>query len=300
MSSESFDDIKEKITSAAFGKNGYCFLLIDSSLKQYQSDAFLYDILKGYESYSVTFHQSELQGALPLSLFPLKIFNERDAQLLNNSIYHSLKELKSEKLDSGEGRSVCAWISTALTGELLAEQIALFAVQSIQSVGNILLRYFDPSVFGPLMSFLDSWQRQQFLSNIDTWCYLDGDGVAQTVNGDGECKKKLNYSLGLTESNLSEMHRISIINNILRVYRKMNVADKLREREAVNLLRSALDYYSSFSPSINDIIEFGLEILLTQRRFYQGGIFDKNTLHNRIKNLQLYSDAKFGIKSQDC
>lgn len=301
MSSEFFYNIKDKITNAATGKNGQCFLLIDSSLKQYQPDNFLYDVLKNYKYYSIAFHQSELHDALTLSLFPLQTINERDEELFNDSIYHSLNELKNEMLDSGQGRSVCAWISTELTGEQLAEQIALTAVQSIKSVGDILLRYFDPSVLGALIPVLDNWQKQQLLSNINTWSYLDGDGVAQIVNGDCACKRKLNYSLGLTELNLEQMNRISNVNTILRAYRKMNVVDRLSEREAVKLLHPALGYFhSSFSPSDNDIIEFGLDVLLRQRPFYLDGSFDKYKLNNRSKKPLSYSDAKARIDSQDC
>ncbi|WP_426708023.1 hypothetical protein [Enterobacter cloacae complex sp. 280C5] len=191
MDGKFFNDIHEEITNAAFGKNGKCFLLIDASLEQYHSELFLPGILREYKSFPVTFRQEELQGALPLYLFPISASSERDGQLFKNSIYHSLNELKIEKLDSGEGRSVCAWISTDLTGEQLAEQVALSAVQSIQSVGNILLRYYDPSVFGLLMYTLDKWQKQQLLSNINTWSYIDGGGIAQVVNGDGKCKKKI-------------------------------------------------------------------------------------------------------------
>ncbi|MCG1031676.1 hypothetical protein J5S76_06750 [Bacillus amyloliquefaciens] len=294
-------DIKNKITTDAFGKNGKCFLLIDSSLKKYQSDSSLYDFLKNYESYSITFHQSELQGALPLSLFPLDLIKEKDDELFNNSIHHSLNELKSERLDSGEGRSVCAWISTGLTGEQLAEQIALTAVQSIKSVGDILLRYFDPSVLGPLIYVLDSWQKQQLLSNIDTWSYLNGDGVIQIVNGSGECKRKLNYSLGLTESDLEQINRISILNAILRVYRKRNTVDRLNECEAVKLLHPALEYFhSSFSLCNNDVIDFGLDVLLRQSPFYLDEMFGKYLCNTRSKNLQLYSDVKSKIGSENC
>lgn len=299
MDSESFDNVNEKITNAAFGKNGHCFLLIDASLEQYQSETFLVDILRDYKSYPVKFHQRELQGALPLYLCPLSTLGERDSQLFKNSIYHSLNELKVEKLDSGEGRSVCAWISTDLTGEQLAEQIALSALQSIQSVGDILLRYFDPSVLGLLMPILDKWQKQQLFSNINTWSYIDGDGIAQIVNGDGECKKKLNYSLGLTELNVSDMSRILVVNKILRAYRKMSIVHKLSECEMVNLLYPALEfYYSTFSPSDNDVINFGLDVLNAQRLFYLEGVFSKCMFNNRSADLYSYLDIKSRIDSQ--
>lgn len=301
MDDDFFYDAKEKIFSAAFGKNGQCFLLIDASLRQYKSDVFLYNFLENYKSYCVTFNQSELQGALPLLLFPLTTMNKTERELFNNSIFHSLNELKSERVESGEGRSVCAWISTELTGEQLAEQIALSSVQKIQSVGDILLRYFDPSVFGPLMPVLDSWQKQQLLSNINTWSYIDGDGIAQVVNGDGECKKKLNYSLGLTELNLSEISRILVLNTILRTYRKMNVVQKIGEYEMVNLLHPALSYYySSFVPSDKDVIEFGLDVLISQKLFYQHGIFNKYMCGKCSKRLQSYKDVKSRIESYEC
>jgi len=301
MDNESFYSIKQKITNAAFGKNEQCFLLIDATLEQYQSDVFLYEILKGYTSYPVKFHQNELQGALPLFLFPLNSMSERDSELFNNSISHSLNELKIEKLDSGEGRSVCAWISTELTGEQLAEQIAFSAVQSIQSVGDVLLRYFDPSVFGPLMPVLDNWQKQQLLRNINTWSYIDGDGIVQTVNGDGERRKVLNYSLGLTKLNLSEINRVLVVNKILRAYRRMDIADKLSEREMVKLLHSALNYfYSFFSPSDNDVIEFGLDILIARQLFYQDGAFDNYIFNHGSKSFPSYTDVKTSIGSQTC
>lgn len=293
MENITFYEFKEKITNAAFGKNNQCFLLIDSTLKNYQSDTSLYDTLKNFKSYTVNFHQQDLNEALHLSLFPLSAMNNEDNELLDKSIHHSLNEHKIENLDSGEGLSVCAWISTELTGEQLAEQIASSAVQSVTSGIDILIRYFDPSVFSPLMLMLDSWQIQQLLSNINTWSYIDGDCIAQVVNGDGECKRKLNYSLGLTDLNLSEMNNVSVINVILREYRKMEFINKLSERSAVMLLYPALSYfYSFFSASESDVIEFGLDVLFTQRLFYQDEVFDKYVNDNSSQKLLSYHAIK--------
>lgn len=299
MDGDSFKDIKEKITRAAFGTNGCCFLLIDASLKEYQTGSFLHDTLKVYKSYPVIFQHKELQGTLPLYLFPLSKLSEKDDQLFNNSIHHSLSEIKNEKLAAGEGRSVCAWISTNLTGGQLAEQIAMSAVQSIKSLGDILLRYFDPSVFGLLIPALDKWQKEQLLSNVNTWSYINGDGEVHTVNGDGECRKRLSHSLGLTDSNVCEIKLILVVNKILRVYRNADVAHKLSECEAVKLLRPALGYYySSFSPSENDVVEFGLDVLSAQKLFYQDGLFCKYMLNRRGKEHPTYIDVKLKIDGQ--
>ncbi|SAD11121.1 Uncharacterised protein [Enterobacter cloacae] len=293
MDGDSFNDIKEKIISAAFGKNGNCFLLIDASLKEYQTESFLSDTLRDYKSYSIIFQHKEIQGALPLYLFPLGKLSEKDDRLFYNSIRHSLSELKKEKLEAGEGRSVCAWISTNLAGEQLAEQIALTAVQSTQTFGNILIRYFDPSVFGLLIPALDKWQKEQVLSNINTWSYINGDGVVHTMNGNGECRKKLNHSLGLTDINVSEINLILVINKILRIYRNTTAVHKLSECEAAKLLRTALFYYySSFSPSESDVIEFGLDVLNAERLFYHDGVFFKYMLNRRGKEYEAYKDIK--------
>ncbi|WP_048957999.1 DUF4123 domain-containing protein [Enterobacter bugandensis] len=296
MEANSFNDVKEKISSAAFSKRGNCFLLIDASLKDYQTESFLSDTLRDYKSYSIIFHHKQIQGALPLYLFPLDKLSEKDDRLFNNSIQHSLSELKQEKLEAGEGRSVCAWISTNLAGEQLAEQIALTTVQPTQSVGNILIRYFDPSVFGLLIPVLDKWQKEQLLSNINTWSYLNGDGVVHTMNGDGECRKKLNHSLGLTDRNVSEINFILFINKILRVYRNTNTIHKLSECEAGELLRPALAYYySSFSPSESDVIEFGLDVLSAERLFYLDGLLFKYMLNRHSKEYEAYKDIKTKI-----
>lgn len=114
-------------------------------------------------------------------------------------------------------------ISTELNREQLSESISGMIIQPLQSGNDILVRYFDPSVFGLLLSILDNWQSQQLLRDINFWCYIDGDGNAQVINGGGEQTKKLNYSLGLSEDDLSKINNILVINRVLRLYRKIKV-----------------------------------------------------------------------------
>jgi hypothetical protein len=293
MNKKLFNDNRKIIIDAAFGKNEKCFLLIDASLKQYQSNNELYDVLLNLKSYVIIFNHPGLKDALQLSLFPLNVMSIRDNELLDKSIHHSLNEIKTEKLDSGEGRSVCGWISTELTGEHLAEEIASSAVQSVTSGEEVLMRYFDPSVFGLLMPVLDNWQKQQLLRNVNTWSFIDGDGIAQIVNGGGECKKKLNYSLGLTELNISEMNWLLVINKILRTYREMNLSNKINERDAVMLLFPAFRYfYSLFSSSNSDVTEFGLDVICAQRPFYLDEFFERYIKGNRSQQIISYASVK--------
>ncbi|WP_029686423.1 DUF4123 domain-containing protein [Tatumella saanichensis] len=293
MDNKLFDDVKGIIANSAFGKKDNCFLLIDATLKQYQKNNTLYDKLKDRKSYKVSFNHPELNGALQLSLFPLSVVNVIDNKLLDESINQSLNEIKTKNLDLGEGRSVCGWISTELTGEQLAEEIALSAVQSLATGEEILMRYFDPSVFGLLMPVLDNWQKQQLLRNINTWSFIDGDGVAQVMNGGGEYKKKLNYSLGLTELNKCEMSWLVVINKILRIYRKMNLSNKINETDAIILLFPALRYfYSLFAFSEEDVTEFGLDVICAQKPFYLDEMFERLVSKNCSKKIISYSDVK--------
>ncbi|WP_310607489.1 DUF4123 domain-containing protein [Buttiauxella brennerae] len=299
MDNKYFYKIKEEISNAAFGSNGQCFLLIDAALEQYQSSSFLYDLLKDYELYPITFHQNELQGALSLYLISLNVQERRDCELFNNSIYHALDELEFERINAGEGRSVCAWISTQLTREQLSESISQSAVQSVQSGVDVLIRYFDPSVFGLLLPVFDNWQKQKLLNNINVWCYIDGDGATQIVNGDGRCIKKLNYSLGVSEINLLEMNNIIVINSILREYRKIRTIENISEQQAAKLLHPALHYFHSrFSSADEGVIEFGLDILTAQRLFYQDGVFEQYLRNSPRGNLHSYSDLKSRVESQ--
>lgn len=298
MDNKSFHKIKEMIFNAAFEKNGRCFLLIDASLKQYQSNSFLYDALKDYQLYPVMFYQDELHDALPLYLVPLDAQSTRDNELFYNSIHHALYELGAERINAGEGRSVCAWISTPLTTEQLSESISRSAVQTVQPGGDVLIRYFDPSVFGLFLPVLDSWQKQQLLRNINVWCYIDGDATAQVVNGNGENVKKLSFSLELTDSNLVDINNILIINKILRKYREINGMGKINEQQAGSLLQPALRYfYAHFSSVGEGGNEFGLDILTAQQLFYQGGVFEQYLENKHAENLPLYSDVKSRV---DC
>lgn len=293
MDNEFFQKIKEEIFNAAFAKNGRCSLMIDASLKQYQSNSFLYDALKDYPLYPIIFYQDELHEALPLYLVPLDVHSIRDKELFHNSIHHALYELGAERINNGEGRSVCAWISTPLTTEQLSESISRSAVQTTQSGGDVLIRYFDPSVFGLLLPVLDGWQKQQLLRNINAWCYIDGDATAQVVNGNGESVKKLSFSLELTESNWIDLNNILVINNILRKYREINGMGKVNEQQAGRLLQPALRYfYDHFSSVGEGVNEFGLDILTAQQLFYQRGVFEQYLRNKYAANLPLYSDVK--------
>lgn len=297
MDNKFFHKAKEGIFNSAFAKNGRCFLLIDASLKQYQSNSFLYDALKDYQLYPVMFYQDELHDALPLYLVPLDVHSTRDNELFHNSIHHALYELGSERINAGEGRSVCAWISTPLTIEQLSENISRSAVQTVQSGGNVLIRYFDPSVFGLFLPVLDSWQKQQLLRNINAWCYIDGEATTQVVSGNGENVRKLSYSLELTDSNLVDINNIIIINNILRKYREVNGIGKVNEKEAGKLLQPALRYFHAHFSSVGEgVNEFGLDILTAQQLFYQRGLFEQYLQNKHAANLPLYSDVKSRVE----
>lgn len=293
MDNRHFMEINKTVFEAAFERNGKCFLLIDASLRKYQSDDSLYKIMESHSIHSIKFNKKELHGALPLYLVPPDFKIKQDVELFNYSIRHALTELDLGRINAGEGRSVCAWISTELNREQLSESISGMIIQPLQSGNDILVRYFDPSVFGLLLSILDNWQSQQLLRDINFWCYIDGDGNAQVINGGGEQTKKLNYSLGLSEDDLSKINNILVINRVLRLYRKNKSVKTLSEQQVAELLHPAiLFFYSTFSAVDDGVADFCLDVLSARWPFYQGVLFGQHILDKRNKHLNGYIDLK--------
>jgi len=286
-------EIQKTVFEAAFERNGRCFMLIDASLKQYQSNDFLYKLLESYNPHIIKFNREELHDALPLYLVSLDFKIKQDIELFNHSIRHALTELDPGRINAGEGRSVCAWISTELNREQLSESIAGMIIQPLQSGNDVLVRYFDPSVFGLLLPVLDNWQSQQLLRDINAWCYIDGGGNAQIMNGGGDQVKKLNYSLGLSEDDFAKINNILVINKVLRSYRKNKIPETLNEQQIAELLHPAIPFFYSKFASVDDgIIDFCLDVLHARWPFYQGVLFERYMSEKCNKYLNFYADLK--------
>jgi hypothetical protein len=266
---ERISKIRGCIHDLVFGSDAECYLVIDPTLKRYHTNNEFYALLEKYDIHKVHFPHAELEGALELWLIRLNADDPKDITLLDASAVYSLSELTPEKLKSGEGRSVCGWISTGLSVERLADYIAYTAIQNVQSVGDILIRFFDPSVFGLFSLLMDDWQKQQLINNINLWSYIDGNGQFRVISGGGETRQRLNYSLGITESVLADINNITRINKILREYREVSVSERVDEIQAAQLLYPALRYFlSNFSLSDDGYIDFGIDILTSQKLFY--------------------------------
>jgi hypothetical protein len=296
MDNKSFSIMKQEFYNAAFGINDKCYLLIDASLEYYRSDNFVRDLIKNNDAHLICSHRNELHDALPLYLISFDVHNVKDVEYFDKSIRYAINELKPERIEAGEGRSICAWISTALTKEQLSDFISRMMVQTFPSGEDVLIRYFDPSVFGLLFCVFDNWQKQQLLSGINTWCYIDSNGEYQVKNGNGDSIKKLNYSLALSESDVSDINNIRVINAILLIYRKAHDSKEINEKQVTELLYPALRYfYSHFTAIDNDVIEFGLDVLKARRLFYLQGIFERYTLGSDKKKLTDYVNIKSRI-----
>lgn len=289
---DSFSIIKDELLNTIFGRNGKAFLLIDATLEHYDSGTDLFETLKAHNAYPLTFSHPQVDGALPLLLVLLDQSDSNSQALLDLSIRTALDELAPEKLKQGNGRSVCAWVSSQLNIEQLSSFISNTAIQHISDVGDVLVRFFDPSVLGALLDILDPWQQQRLLDNTDIWCYIDGEGTLQSVNGDGN-SKKLSYSLGLTKDDLLELQNIETINKILLVYRAKEKQITLSEIQMIRLLRPALRFFSEhFVGTNDDVIEFGIDVLNSKRCFYLSPVFSKYFYVNNKSDKKYYKDFK--------
>ncbi|MCS2153169.1 DUF4123 domain-containing protein [Scandinavium goeteborgense] len=282
-------ELEVKLHDAVFGNNGKCFLIIDPTLERYHASTSFFEMLIKHNKHHISFPHQDLDGSLVLWLVSLDSNIPADLALFEASIAHSLNELKPENVSQGIGRIVCSWISTELSINDFSEQISHIAIQRMQNMGSILLRFFDPAVFGSLYDILDDWQRQQLLTNINAWCYLDGDGMPQIFNGDGGVFKKLNHSLGLTDSNLSKLHVIFRINRVLQRYRRLNIPEGMCERQASRILHPAMSYFlSNFDTSDEGYVDFGIDVLINTSRFYLNPTFEKYIKDTANNGLPLY------------
>ncbi|EOD1043565.1 TPA: DUF4123 domain-containing protein [Citrobacter farmeri] len=289
---DSFSIIRDELSHTIFERNGKAFLLIDATLEHYDSETELFERLKAHNVYPLTFAHPQVDGVLPLLLILLEQRDSNSQALLDLSIRTALEEITPEKLKQGNGRSVCAWISSQLNLEQLSSFISNTAIQHISDVGDVLIRFFDPSVLGALLDILDSWQRQRLLDNTDLWCYIDGDGTLQSVNNDGNAKK-LSYSLGLTKDDFLEFQNIETINKILLVYRAKEKQITLSEIQMIRLLRPALRFFSEhFVGTNDDVVEFGVDILNSKRNFYLSPVFSTYFSVNNQSNKRHYKEFK--------
>ncbi|SQC93458.1 Uncharacterised protein [Cedecea neteri] len=267
--------IKKNLISTVFGNDKKTFLLVDATLETYGSEPDLFEALSAHKNCQIVFSDPRLDGVLPLYLVPLDSSNENSQSLFEISVRSALASLESEKLKQGKGRCVCAWLSTQLNVEQLSKFIANTAMQNIQNVGDILLRFYDPSVLSVLLGILDPWQCRCLLDNVDVWCYIDGDGMLRSINGNGRIRK-LNYSLGLSESSFLDIKNVEIINKILLAYRDGERNDITHEAQAINTLLPALRFFSEhFEIEGDDVVQFGIDTLTSQAQFYLSSDFTK-------------------------
>lgn len=264
----SFSDIKRSVSDSVFGGSEKIFLLIDSTLECYQSSQDFYQLVTDENIHRVAFSHPELDGALELWLIPLDKHSAQNMRLFDVSIERALNEINPDNIRLGKGRSICSWISTKLTVGQLSEYISRLAVQKVKGKGDILMRFFDPAVFSFLSVILDAWQRQQILNNIGVWVHIDGDGRPQVMSGNGEFHQKLNYSLGLTPLDLSNLGYISRMNKILLRYRTLIGVAEITEQKAAELLYPALHYFSdNYYFGDDGYIDFGIDVLVKRKRF---------------------------------
>ncbi|WP_445493466.1 DUF4123 domain-containing protein [Photorhabdus sp. SF281] len=174
-------------------------------------------------------------------LIPLDINQPEDAYMLALSITQALQEADPAELIAGRGRMVCGWLFSASPVSTIAQHLGMTAVQTLSTVQQIVLRFYDPAVNNAFWPLLDTWQRSRLLGPLTDWYLIDGDGQLLHRNNTAPSVVQYTFSLALSPENVQEMTWSGPMNRALRRYRQTH-RNQLRrtESEALDIMLALL------------------------------------------------------------
>lgn len=272
-------------------------LLLDLTINPQNDECAFKEEINKFNYPRITFPHQDLEGVAELLLIKFNKDSVKDLNLLKLSVEHSLDEISPESLKTGNGRMVCAWINSSLNLEDLGKEISHSAIQQVSCGSNVIFRFYDPGVFGNIDSFLDSWQTKRLLKNITSWFYINGDGELLEKSGGSECLHKLDFSLGITNTEWTRMHYISLVNKILLCYRDKKRVARISEKQAWQCLVPALDFYLNLYSLDERVVSFGVDVLNFLPGFHEENsgsnmlqkISEKKELHAYFKSMGFYT-----------
>ncbi|ERT10741.1 DUF4123 domain-containing protein [Photorhabdus temperata] len=174
-------------------------------------------------------------------LIPLDINQPEDADMLELSITQALQESDPAELIAGRGRMVCGWLFSAHPVSAIAQHLGMTAVQTLSSVRQIVLRFYDPTVNNALWPLLDTWQRSRLLGPLTDWYLIDGDGQLLHRDNAKSAAVQYTFSLALSPENVQEITWSGPMSRALRRYRQAH-RNQLRrtESEALEIMLALL------------------------------------------------------------
>ncbi|TDB44171.1 DUF4123 domain-containing protein [Photorhabdus khanii] len=164
-------------------------------------------------------------------LIPLDLNRSEDADLLALSVMQALQESDPAELMARRGRMVCGWLFSASPALAIARHIGMTAVQTLSSVRQIVLRFYDPTVNNAIWPLLDSWQRSRLLGPLTDWYLTDGDGQLLYRDNTQSAREQYTFSLALAPEKVKEIIWAGPMNRALCRYRQVH-RNQLRRPES--------------------------------------------------------------------
>ncbi|PKH18538.1 hypothetical protein CIG19_21050 [Enterobacterales bacterium CwR94] len=264
--------------------NGY--LLIDLALRELWEDDELIIACNDLTTHSILFPYTEFNQQPQLLLVRFE-----NTHLAREFLMKCVKTaIRSANADRYQKNAICGWLTSTLPGDTLATVLAGAMIQSINEVGDILFRYYDPAVIGKLSSILSEWQLTRLFSNINDWWFIDINNKLKEIKGDNSLFIKLEYSLALEAKQFDKLSVIKDISVVLDNYRLDFPHVEINETSFTRSLLDAFNWYiEHFNYNANDFIFFGKDVLRGITAFYLSPVFDPRSEKNDI---QFYAELK--------
>lgn len=217
------------------------YLLVDPlSLPDDSSDP-LVNVLQALQPLAVKLPHDSLAADSYLWLLPLDLQDKQQAALLTLSVDHALQELHPQRLEQGEGRAICGWLTSSFDATTVARQLGETAIQRLPDNSSILLRYYDPAVHSILWSSFNVLQRQRWMGVLSSWIYPCADGQLIIRRHKATPTPQFTFSLMISHADNALITQIGKINRALEQYRlQCLLLERYKERRAIEIAKAAL------------------------------------------------------------
>lgn len=165
-------------------------------------------------------------------------------ELLEKHLTYALEEAADPDTQT---RTVCAFLFSPLTQPKLAKLLTRQLNTSVQDVGNIYFRYFDPRVVRHLSRILNKSQLSDLLHGVQAWLHVDWGGQLDVIAPEPQDTVS---RLTLTAVQWRQMRDIESFNIALRLLKRI----KFQER------KSDMEYEERLFVAIRDATMAGLSM----------------------------------------
>lgn len=208
----------------------YCDVLIDRMVGlPYQDDI---ESLNSQVVHQLTLNDplfAESQEQAPL----LVRLPWTETRLIEKYLEYALREAADPHIQT---RSVCAFLFSPLQQTELGKRLTKRLDVSVQTVGRIYFRYFDPRVTHHLPRVLNTSQLVALLDGVQSWLYVNWQSQLSTVTSSPWIKDR-DYRLTFTSDQWRQLQDIESFNLAVRMLQSASLlADKPRTETETQLV----------------------------------------------------------------